>query len=89
MSQKQYLDHLEITLLKSIELFTSSGLFYLSERSSLCLVDFYRKTGQIRKLGMEYERLSKSITTACDRGDIKSSFGLGTFYWVQFAGKGK
>lgn len=86
--QKQYLDHLELTLSKSIELFTNSGLFYLAERSSLSLVDFYRKTGQIRKLGMEYERLAKSITVACDSGDIKSSFGLGTFYWVQFAGKG-
>ena len=86
---QQYYHHIEIKLLKSIELFNTNGLIFLGERSTTALINQYRKTGQIRKMGIEYEKLSQTLLLAYENGDLRSSYGMGTFYWVQFAGKGK
>jgi hypothetical protein len=62
------------------------GLSYLAERATFALVDLHRKTMQVRKIAEEYATLAASFQATSDSGN--SSFGMGTFYWVQFIGQG-
>ncbi len=87
-SKQQYQNHLVTTLQISSEIFSSLGLCYLAERSIWSLVDLHRTTSQMEKVANNYATLASSFKSIVESGNTNSSFGLGTFYWVQYVGQG-
>jgi hypothetical protein len=85
---QQYQNHVELTLINAGAGFSNVGLAYLAERCTFSLVDLYRKTGQFGKVAEEYKVLADCFTSVVENGNANSSFGMGTFYWVQFVGQG-
>ncbi len=86
-SAQQLSLHMETSLSLSIDRFSAVGLLYLVERSASRLMDMYRITSRIDKMAIEFGKLSTVFKTIAESGSVE--FALGTFYWVQYVGKGK
>jgi hypothetical protein len=87
-SKQQYHSYMELILSNAMNSFMDLGLCYLAERCTFSLIDIYRQTGQIDEIANKYSSLATSFKSIVETGNTNSSFGMGTFYWVQYIGKG-
>jgi hypothetical protein len=85
-SYEQYCKHLETTLEVSITRFNSVQLLYLAERSFDSLVDILRIYNRTEKISEEYTKMTNLFKSVSEAGT--AGYAMGTFYWVQYVGRG-
>lgn len=81
----QLVQHMETCLRVSAERFAAINFFGLAERSLQKLIELYRREGNLQKMIATYDKIGTLYRTLTE---TSSTFSMGSFYRVEYLGKG-